>query len=84
MRKHTPHSMVLWYDAVTTEGKLQWQDCLTDLNQPFFDACDGIFVNYTWQVRSTACRVAKSQILTDVICFGCRWACRHRLLKLAT
>ena len=55
MRKHSPHSMVLWYDAVTMEGTLQWQDRLTDLNQPFFDACDGLFVNYTWQVCCCEC-----------------------------
>ena len=42
---------MVWYDAVTTEGKLRWQDSLTDLNQPFFDACDALFVNYTWRVR---------------------------------
>ena len=51
MRQRSPHSLVLWYDAVTVEGKLEWQDSLTPLNQPFFDACDGIFVNYTWQAR---------------------------------
>ena len=66
MRKHSPHSMVLWYDAVTMQGKLQWQDRLTDLNQPFFDACDGLFVNYTWQVCGLACkcRVKTSSVRT--------------------
>lgn len=39
---------VIWYDSVTIDGKLQWQDGLTPLNKPFFDACDGLFVNYTW------------------------------------
>jgi hypothetical protein len=39
---------VIWYDAVTTEGKLKWQNALTMLNSPFFDACDGIWLNYTW------------------------------------
>lgn len=50
-----PGGLVLWYDAVTTEGHLQWQDSLTDLNAPFFNACDGIFVNYTWRVRLRCC-----------------------------
>jgi mannosyl-glycoprotein endo-beta-N-acetylglucosaminidase len=45
-------SQVIWYDSVTTEGKLQWQDGLTTLNKPFFDACDAIFVNYTWKEQS--------------------------------
>lgn len=48
------HSEVIWYDAVTIEGKLQWQDELTCLNKPFFDACDGIFINYTWKECSLA------------------------------
>jgi mannosyl-glycoprotein endo-beta-N-acetylglucosaminidase len=42
-------SQVIWYDAVTIEGKLRWQDGLTSLNKPFFDLCDGIFINYTWK-----------------------------------
>lgn len=42
-------SQVIWYDAVTTEGKLEWQDTLSVLNKPFFDACDAIFINYTWK-----------------------------------
>ena len=42
------HTQVIWYDAVTVEGCLDWQNCVTPLNQPFFDACDAIFVNYSW------------------------------------
>ena len=44
-----PNSLVIWYDSVTIEGNLKWQDRLTDLNYPFFEACDGIFLNYTWK-----------------------------------
>ena len=51
-------SQVLWYDAVTIEGELQHQNMLNSFNQRFFDACDGIFLNYFWQpadiVRSRA------------------------------
>lgn len=35
------------YDALTTKGDLEWQNSLTALNAPFFDACDALFVNYT-------------------------------------
>lgn len=42
-------SLVIWYDSVTTDGKLDWQDKLNEKNMPFFDLCDGIFVNYTWK-----------------------------------
>ncbi|KAL5061708.1 hypothetical protein RYX36_023445, partial [Vicia faba] len=40
---------VLWYDSVTIDGELKWQDQLNEYNKPFFDICDGIFVNYTWE-----------------------------------
>ena len=47
---HEAHSEseVIWYDAITIEGKLQWQNCLNGLNEPFFDVSDGLFVNYHW------------------------------------
>jgi hypothetical protein len=48
MRQVNPNSQVIWYDSVTIEGKLDWQNSLNDLNAAFFDVCDGIFLNYTW------------------------------------
>ncbi|KAG4925007.1 hypothetical protein JHK87_050547 [Glycine soja] len=42
-------SLVIWYDSVTLDGKLNWQDQVNEHNKPFFDICDGIFVNYTWK-----------------------------------
>ncbi|KAK7085021.1 hypothetical protein SK128_026538 [Halocaridina rubra] len=48
MHEVNPESLVLWYDSVTKEGKLDWQNELNVLNRCFFDACDGIFLNYTW------------------------------------
>lgn len=42
-------STVLWYDSVTTDGELAWQNQLNSKNRAFFNACNGIFVNYTWQ-----------------------------------
>jgi hypothetical protein len=39
---------ILWYDSVTIDGKLNWQDGLTSSNKAFYDNCDGIFINYTW------------------------------------
>lgn len=49
MHSSVPGSQVLWYDSVTIDGKLNWQDQLNESNKPFFDICDGIFVNYTWK-----------------------------------
>ncbi|KAL3521256.1 hypothetical protein ACH5RR_019405 [Cinchona calisaya] len=49
MHSSLPTSLVIWYDSVTINGDLNWQNQLNDLNKPFFDLCDGIFVNYTWE-----------------------------------
>jgi hypothetical protein len=49
-----PEAKVIWYDAVTTEGSLRWQNKLTSLNKPFFDVCDGLFVNYGWREDTPA------------------------------
>lgn len=49
MHAAMPASLVIWYDAVTVDGNLSWQNQLNDRNKPFFDLCDGIFLNYTWK-----------------------------------
>ncbi|XP_027110733.1 cytosolic endo-beta-N-acetylglucosaminidase 1-like isoform X1 [Coffea arabica] len=49
MHSSLPTSLVIWYDSVTINGDLDWQNQLNDMNKPFFDLCDGIFVNYTWK-----------------------------------
>ena len=54
MHEANHNALVIWYDAITSEGKLQWQDNLTELNHAFFDACDGLFVNYTWKAGTPA------------------------------
>lgn len=41
-------AVVLWYDAVTVHGKLDWQNELNEQNKPFFKTADGIFLNYVW------------------------------------
>ncbi|GAA5994155.1 uncharacterized protein JCM10292_001902 [Rhodotorula paludigena] len=52
--KRVPGGEVIWYDAVTTQGRLAWQNAVTDLNLPFFEACDGIFLNYWWRPEHVA------------------------------
>ncbi|PIN20586.1 Mannosyl-glycoprotein endo-beta-N-acetylglucosaminidase [Handroanthus impetiginosus] len=49
MHSSVPESLVIWYDSVTIDGDLSWQNQLNDKNKPFFDLCDGIFVNYSWK-----------------------------------
>ena len=51
MRRVNPsNSQVVWYDSVTKEGKLSWQNELNGQNYSFFELCDGIFTNYNWRV----------------------------------
>ncbi|KAL4447747.1 hypothetical protein ABPG75_004966 [Micractinium tetrahymenae] len=76
MREVAPGwSQVIWYDAVTTEGKLEWQNSLTPLNRPFFDACDALWVNYPWKDGTPAAvKQATGERAADVYmgvdCFG--------------
>ncbi|CAG8481137.1 11262_t:CDS:2 [Gigaspora rosea] len=46
MHKNVPNSLVIWYDSVTTAGKVRWQNILNDKNISFFNVCDGMFTNY--------------------------------------
>ncbi|CAG05942.1 unnamed protein product, partial [Tetraodon nigroviridis] len=52
MHEHVPGSLVLWYDSVTENGQLQWQNELNQTNRVFFSACDGFFTNYNWTEQS--------------------------------
>lgn len=52
MKEVCPNAVVLWYDSVTKEGDLKWQNELNEMNRQFFDVCDGIFLNYTWSEDS--------------------------------
>eukprot|EP01119_Soliformovum_irregulare_P002027 TRINITY_DN1205_c2_g1_i1.p1 TRINITY_DN1205_c2_g1~~TRINITY_DN1205_c2_g1_i1.p1 ORF type:complete len:459 (+),score=149.38 TRINITY_DN1205_c2_g1_i1:171-1379(+) len=44
-----PKSLIIWYDSVLETGELKWQNHLNASNRIFFDACDGIFLNYNWK-----------------------------------
>ncbi|GAA6012154.1 hypothetical protein JCM10207_005150 [Rhodosporidiobolus poonsookiae] len=57
MARRIEGAEVLWYDSITAEGKVAWQNQLNARNSPFFDAADGIFLNYWWrqpELASTA------------------------------
>lgn len=56
MQQRCGHSQVIWYDAVTIDGSLVWQNTLNGLNQPFLDACDAILINYSWKVPALPSR----------------------------
>ncbi|KAJ1506802.1 hypothetical protein HMI54_004790 [Coelomomyces lativittatus] len=75
LKKKISHSKVIWYDACTIEGMLEWQDKLSLLNKPFFDVCSGIFTNYTWKETYpkdsvTMCPEKAHDIFTGIDVFG--------------
>ncbi len=61
----------IWYDSVTKDGELKWQNTLNSLNKEWFDVSDGIFTNYGWASDSPAiaASLAGTQRSRDVL-FG--------------
>ncbi|XP_004363545.1 endo-beta-N-acetylglucosaminidase [Capsaspora owczarzaki ATCC 30864] len=51
VKRVLPSAVVMWYDSVTTDGHLSWQNALNRNNKVFFDAADSIFLNYGWTLR---------------------------------
>ncbi|XP_061713792.1 cytosolic endo-beta-N-acetylglucosaminidase isoform X2 [Cydia pomonella] len=67
LHSEIPDSVLIWYDSVTVAGELAWQNTLNDKNKAFFEACDGIFTNYSWSERHVlAARAAAGQRRADV------------------
>ncbi|XP_004922019.1 uncharacterized protein LOC101738110 [Bombyx mori] len=59
--------VLIWYDSVTIQGTLIWQNGLNHKNRPFFDACDGIFTNYSWsEANVSSSAVEAGDRLTDL------------------
>ncbi|CAO3638153.1 unnamed protein product [Cunninghamella echinulata] len=49
LHSEIPGSKLIWYDSLTRQGKVHWQNQLTDENKSFFEVTDGIFLNYWWK-----------------------------------
>lgn len=43
-----PNGLVIWYDSVTEEGKLDWQNEVNEKNIDMYKGTDGILLNYCW------------------------------------
>eukprot|EP00047_Mylnosiga_fluctuans_P023135 m.132631 g.132631 ORF g.132631 m.132631 type:complete len:814 (+) comp9490_c0_seq1:35-2476(+) len=70
-----PHGLVLWYDSVLQNGQLAWQNRLNAGNKLFFDACDGIFLNYNWNptLLQESARIAgdrRTSVFAGIDVFG--------------
>jgi mannosyl-glycoprotein endo-beta-N-acetylglucosaminidase len=39
---------VIYYDSLDKDGRASHQNALISHNKVFFEACDGIFLNYQW------------------------------------
>lgn len=75
IHKKIQGAQIIWYDAVTADGDLSWQNELNHFNKPFFDVTDGIFVNYFWDsvnIRKSK-DIAKDRsddVYFGIDCFG--------------
>jgi mannosyl-glycoprotein endo-beta-N-acetylglucosaminidase len=70
LKLYSSHSMLIWYDAVTIDGTLVWQNALNASNKPFFDICDAIFLNYAWTQSSASHSAAAAGPRTSDVYLG--------------
>ena len=45
-----PDRLVLWYDALSIQNKVEYQNSLTHRNTRFVQKVDGLFTNYEWNL----------------------------------
>lgn len=48
LHEAVPGSKLIWYDSVTRDGDVKYQNELNEGNSLFYKICDGIFLNYWW------------------------------------
>lgn len=57
------NGLVVWYDSIDARtGRVAWQSELNDANTPFLDVCDGIFLDYHWNLEMLGRTVARARI----------------------
>lgn len=56
VKKEEPNLQVMWYDAMTKDGKVDWQNQLNDQNATFIEdkAADSMFLNFWWNTNKLA------------------------------
>ncbi|MDU6979743.1 MAG: hypothetical protein E6361_00140 [Clostridium perfringens] len=67
IKKKAPNMVIGWYDSMTVDGNVKWQDALNDKNAAFFQngenrTTDEFFLNYNWTPEKieTTVNTAKS------------------------
>lgn len=60
-KKQAPELELIYYDSMTVDGRVNWQNALTDKNAAFLNnqgepAADGMFLNFWWTENSYADR----------------------------
>ncbi|KAG6458328.1 cytosolic endo-beta-N-acetylglucosaminidase [Manduca sexta] len=67
LHEELPAPVLVWYDSVTVQGNLNWQNGLNEKNKAFFDACDAFFTNYSWSEANIKTSVETAgERLTDL------------------
>ncbi|QCJ45334.1 PKD domain-containing protein [Bacillus sp. S3] len=67
LQKHKPQDMqIMWYDSMTKDGRINWQNALTDKNSSFLQdgnkrVSDSMFLNFWWRDQQSS--AAKAQEL---------------------
>lgn len=77
MKEKAPELELVYYDSMTTDGKVDWQNALTDKNLPFLKGtkgkpgADSMFLNFWWTedalakkelLKSSALKAAENKI----------------------
>ncbi|GMT20678.1 hypothetical protein PFISCL1PPCAC_11975, partial [Pristionchus fissidentatus] len=84
------NAKLIWYDAVCTDGKLEWQNTINDRNRAFYYACDGIFLNYGWRMTDLEnCRFnsGPDTVFVGIDVYGrsggkAGWNCQEPMTKI--
>ncbi|MBS4223217.1 discoidin domain-containing protein [Bacillus sp. FJAT-49682] len=50
---------IQWYDSMIDNGRISWQNALTDRNQTFFEKSDSMFLNFWWNSQKNSSEKAK-------------------------
>jgi endo-beta-N-acetylglucosaminidase D/PKD repeat protein len=66
LQDHKPsHMEIIWYDSMTKDGNISWQNALTDRNAMFLQdngkkITDGMFLNFWWNDLGSSAEKAKN------------------------